>query len=595
MMKRKNFKWYLLSFLLLTIIFIPITFSKYTEEVNTKILLNIKSPKYTVKFNKNFILDSPDIINIPSEYQKVEYIEATGTQWIDTGVSMNGDYTLYADGYMPSGKIGVLINGQESSSLRQGMIYFTGSDKYAYYWFGKSFTENLTLASKGVSVKKRFQVTQSKTGVTFVQDGITVQDTYSGSSGTSTQNIYIFNTSANASYKNGVIYRAKILNGTTPVKDFIPCYRKADNVIGLYDLVDGTFYINNGTGIFEKGSDIISPVPISMNDQEFTYGVAQNLSKNIYQREKYNFLGWNTKADGSGTSYTDEESVLNLSGVDGAVINLYAMWKSTIPAMINGTGEDLLGKMKTFANNNTPVSNPYSIVNTNITAFVRATKDEYEAMKSNLTSDNLISAPSSAYEIYMWFDNGKIYYYTEADKLTVNGNIGKMFAKMSNLTDISGLAYFDTSNITDMNRVFQDCVSLADLTPITNWDTSKVTDMAFMFGANPPNEMSITDLTPLANWDTSKVTSFNQTFKYCTQLTNLSGIANWDVSSATTFNQMFNRSGLTDALAIVGWTPKRSADFSSMLANTSSLPNNKKPSFTSLPGTWNSNGTYIPN
>lgn len=40
------------------------------------------------------------------------------------------------------------------------------------------------------------------------------------------------------------------------VRDFIPCYRKSDGVIGLYDLVNDVFYTNLGTGQFTKGKNI---------------------------------------------------------------------------------------------------------------------------------------------------------------------------------------------------------------------------------------------------------------------------------------------------------------------------------------------------
>ena len=38
--------------------------------------------------------------------------------------------------------------------------------------------------------------------------------------------------------------------------DFVPCYLKLDGTIGMYDLVSGEFYTNQGTGTFEKGDDI---------------------------------------------------------------------------------------------------------------------------------------------------------------------------------------------------------------------------------------------------------------------------------------------------------------------------------------------------
>jgi hypothetical protein len=38
--------------------------------------------------------------------------------------------------------------------------------------------------------------------------------------------------------------------------DFVPCYRIADSVIGMYDVVNDVFYTNNGSGTFSKGSDV---------------------------------------------------------------------------------------------------------------------------------------------------------------------------------------------------------------------------------------------------------------------------------------------------------------------------------------------------
>ena len=64
----------------------------------------------------------------------------------------------------------------------------------------------------------------------------------------------------------------------------------------------------------------------TMGVQSFTYDTSQNLWPNSFTRTGFTFLGWNTAADGSGTSYGDGESVNNLSSTDGAVVTLYAQW-----------------------------------------------------------------------------------------------------------------------------------------------------------------------------------------------------------------------------------------------------------------------------
>ena len=67
-----------------------------------------------------------------------------------------------------------------------------------------------------------------------------------------------------------------------------------------------------------------------MQNQEFTYGEAQALRQNTFTRDAHAFKFWNTKADGSGTTYQDKESVSNLSQVDGDEITLYAQWEPAI-------------------------------------------------------------------------------------------------------------------------------------------------------------------------------------------------------------------------------------------------------------------------
>ena len=68
----------------------------------------------------------------------------------------------------------------------------------------------------------------------------------------------------------------------------------------------------------------------TMEDQEFIVGTPENLSSNSFTRSGYEFNGWNTKADGSGTSYGNSVEINNensLSNENGAIVNLYAIWK----------------------------------------------------------------------------------------------------------------------------------------------------------------------------------------------------------------------------------------------------------------------------
>ena len=63
-----------------------------------------------------------------------------------------------------------------------------------------------------------------------------------------------------------------------------------------------------------------------VTSQDFVYGTKQKLNKNTFTKEDEDFCGWNTKRNGSGTSYEDEQEVDKLSSEDGAEIVLYAQW-----------------------------------------------------------------------------------------------------------------------------------------------------------------------------------------------------------------------------------------------------------------------------
>ena len=65
-----------------------------------------------------------------------------------------------------------------------------------------------------------------------------------------------------------------------------------------------------------------------MENQRFTCGKSAALTACAYARAGYTFAGWNTKADGGGTSYADGAAVRDLSTVAGDAVYLYAQWKS---------------------------------------------------------------------------------------------------------------------------------------------------------------------------------------------------------------------------------------------------------------------------
>ena len=124
-------------------------------------------------------------------------------------------------------------------------------------------------------------------------------------------------------------------------------------------------------------------------------------------------------------------------------------------------------------------------------------------------------------------------------KLTTN--MSMMFGRFlgtnsSNIEEIIFGNYFVTSNVTNMNAMFANCLKLKNIN-LSNFDTSIVTNMAYMFLYC--ESLIKLDLT---NFDTQNVTGTHQMFAYCDNLTEIKVTrGKWTIPNSTISN-----SGVTD-------------------------------------------------
>ncbi|MBR2998692.1 InlB B-repeat-containing protein [Candidatus Saccharibacteria bacterium] len=289
--------------------------------------------------------------------------------------------------------------------------------------------------------------------------------------------------------------------------------------------------------------------------------------------------------------------------ITGNII-LTAKWqvaKATFSSTDTGSDNTLNLKMKQIANPGKSITSGYNYIDTVTTAFKKATDEKYEAIKDNLTNDNIVSTSGSLTPIYMWFEEdatandgtGTMYWYTEAAKVEFSGSMGRLFAKYSALTDISGFADFDTSKVTDMNRLFQNNKSLTNIDALENWDVSGVTSFRFAFGGaqSYENGPQIEDFSKISKWNVGNVKDFNQMFKHNQALKNLNAFKEWDFSSATDLSNMFTgTTGLQDASAIKDWNVVNVTNFTGVFSSGSGvLPyinTEKLPKFSVKPSTW---------
>lgn len=107
----------------------------------------------------------------------------------------------------------------------------------------------------------------------------------------------------------------------------------------IFAIWDTDYY----TIAYDRNEGSLAGASGTMTDQSVSVGVATALSANQYLITGYDFIGWNTAADGSGTSYANKASVTDIAE-RGETITLYAQWKastvSTIPLQVSQTWDD---------------------------------------------------------------------------------------------------------------------------------------------------------------------------------------------------------------------------------------------------------------
>jgi len=160
-------------------------------------------------------------------------------------------------------------------------------------------------------------------------------------------------------------------------------------------------------------------------------------------------------------------------------------------------------------------------------------------------------------------------YNTNLTSITCNfdtSNVTTMYQMFQNCNNLISLdlSNFDTSKVTNMQGMFASCNKLTSL-DLSNFDTSKVTNMDYMF--NTCNNLISLDL---SNFDTSNVTTMSYMFNNCNSLTSLD-VSNFDTSKVTNMNSMFTSCHNLTSLDVSNWDTRNVTNIDNMFYNTSKL------------------------
>ena len=177
----------------------------------------------------------------------VEYLESTGTQWIDTGIYPTATISVLfrvtasrtTSNFIFGSRPSASINSLSYAFLVEGNNYFRAD------WIGESHEVRFSFSDEY--------------SVTANQQTVTVNGVAKSVVAKQTNGLRFYlcscNTNGTASLPmRGKIYYCQIFDGETLVRDFIPV--RVGQVGYMYDRVSGQLFGNAGTGAFIIGNDV---------------------------------------------------------------------------------------------------------------------------------------------------------------------------------------------------------------------------------------------------------------------------------------------------------------------------------------------------
>ena len=271
-------------------------------------------PGFVNQVTKDYIPTSDTTLY--AKWNKIYYANegpftCSGSNYIDTDIvmfnSLNADKDFIIrftvdqnDGYVTSsGERGTIFTDMnETGEPYAGVQFFTTDNT--------SYTMNINTTGRKVKNSNTGYVTGQSVEIKKI-DGI-VYYSYNGGNDVQINDFSNFNT-----YFNNT---ATFCAGRDSHGNIYRYFKGVISDISVELVVPKKYTIhfdaNGGTGV--------------MADQEIKLGQNTSINANEFINENGSFGGWNTKQDGTGTSYPNNYSITSDLGDDGDVITLYAIW-----------------------------------------------------------------------------------------------------------------------------------------------------------------------------------------------------------------------------------------------------------------------------
>lgn len=193
------------------------------------------------------------------DYQRVDSITNTGDSYFltdviadnSTGAELTASFTTQEDR--------VPMGSSTSQSNTRFFVPYLLSTSSVYYGYntGTSMTFG---SSKNTKYTASINFRNSRTAMLYDANGLAKVGqavTRSVTQQTAPITILCYKTpSGRGASRLCTLYGARISQGEEVIRDYVPCYRKSDGEVGLYDMCNGIFLTNSGTDALTKGEDV---------------------------------------------------------------------------------------------------------------------------------------------------------------------------------------------------------------------------------------------------------------------------------------------------------------------------------------------------
>ena len=190
-------------------------------------------------------------IILPERFRRVEYLESSGTQYIDTGYIVTPTTGQYIDAIN-------LVAGDQYSmgcdNISAWRVPANNNNSSGFLWKSAWQRADATLGGMG-RYKGYVNFLNSLRGELYINEELKSSIVLNEISSFSKElPIFLFgacnNSLAHAWKLSGRIYEAKISEGTAIVRHFIPVYDTYQAIGCMYEVIEGKAYYNKGSGLF---------------------------------------------------------------------------------------------------------------------------------------------------------------------------------------------------------------------------------------------------------------------------------------------------------------------------------------------------------